>query len=191
MSAVWVMVILLLLALLLLWRLGFVEMVQDVFIRLGGAPKWVWFPLGLGLICALAFIYGITLPKVAEATGSQSITGPYTGPTRLNLAFQSDMEIPRVAGRANVFRWFILRTDVRTTGATALRESVGSTLFVVFERPVTSTDAHVEVTFVGACRPPYEVKDFSQRSMVVVFDGIISNCSIEISIRDAPVDAQR
>ena len=104
-----------------------------------------------------------------------------TVPTSLRLRFGAANTIPTAAEQRNVWRWYAFSNTFvgLDPKAKELRPiATGWNIFMVFDKPVTFNQIAVDAG--GSEMPPYEVKDSSLRSAVVVFRGELRNVTVEI-----------
>ena len=120
-----------------------------------------------------------------QATQAPAIYSVASQPTYIRLQFNAPGTLPVMVDQGNVWRWYTLKTiteniDTKTKKVT---ESVDlCTVFLTFDKPVTFRQVQIDAG--GASLPRYEVKDSSQRSMIVVFSGDLSNTVVDIRATD-------
>jgi hypothetical protein len=107
-------------------------------------------------------------------------------PTYVKIQFGSRNTIPIGIDSKNVWRWYAMwrddssfaLTDPKTSKVIASSGGGSWTLALTFDRPVSYGQIRVDGN--GAVLPQYEVKDFTQRTAFIVFNGDLTGMVITI-----------
>ena len=99
---------------------------------------------------------------------------------RIRIALDSK-GMPRSAGHSGFAGWYLQHTDI-------LGKRVASTVFIAFEK--NTATSNVTINGFGNELPRFEVRDRSNRSLVIVFDGALSTPEFEIVTTGAKLSTQ-
>lgn len=176
------------------WSLG--NLLWTAIIALGGAiMTWIWSLLeyaerfgyfGYSVVFLLSCLL-IALVFLATSVGVyhwnrrsniKEKAVKFSGAS-LKLLYKSDDVTPERIDQSNVFRYYSLvnRFDVAMPDG-SIRHAATTILFVVFQNPIS--DGAVKIRFSAPSPPPYEVKDFSNRHVLVAISGSPKNYSVEL-----------
>jgi hypothetical protein len=150
-------------------------------IPLNRIPVWVGLLLLTWALIGYDFYARKAVAPVDQRQENQqpaSVTGI---PTNLRLRFAGPNTTPTSVGQNNIWRWYALSTtfmglDAKTKELKPM--GIGWSIFLVFDKSITFSQISVDAG--GSEMPPYEVKDSSSRSAVVIFRGDLTNVTVEI-----------
>jgi hypothetical protein len=157
-------------------------------------PNWLewlfttpwWVPSGLATILTVILIWAIWPRKtlrtltLQQAREAGIIAPPPTNvAARVLLRYGHD-EIPEKVMAENIHRYFSLTFHIDAIGVTpegqqqTSSKQIATALFLVFDSSLTARNLRVK--FEGPRKPRYDIRDFDDRSAVIVFfepmDGI-------------------
>ena len=143
--------------------------------------SWNTTPIALGIFLALGFIFsgfsiwGAWHPRPIDPVPIEE------SDTYLKLQFGSPDTIPSAVDSKNVFRWYALKTMFKEFDPQTKTFNEASrvwTITITFDRPINFHQIKIDGN--GSPLPSYEVKDSSQRTLIVVFGGNISGMIVTI-----------
>jgi hypothetical protein len=123
--------------------------------------------------------------KLLERQKSEATAVPKQGPladrARLRLHVYGDTRVPEKLSYENVWRWYHLNTIAEMIDSAGAKKQnlLASTLFISFDQPVKigTLSVHADKPL-----PTYEVKEFNNRFAVIVFDGGMPECNLDIEV---------
>jgi hypothetical protein len=141
------------------------------------------FSLGPLLALFVIYLFGANLrPKVQTQTQQAAAIESVKGvPTDLRLQFNALNTMPLAVSQHNIWRWYTLRTSFQGIDAKTKKLTEGGstwTIFVTFDTPVAFKQIRIDSG--GSPLPRYEVKDSSQRTVIVVFSGELAGTIVDI-----------
>lgn len=156
-----------------------IERIFNVKVPLPTLP-WQGWGAALAVGYTLSF-FGDKGPKLwRRLTGRfRDVLAAVERQTDLRLQFGAINTMPVEVGKHNIWRWYALRTAVQVRDENGNTKEIGSwSVFVVFDLPITFHQICIDSG--GAVIPPHEVKDSSQRTVVMVFLGEMSGVVVHI-----------
>ena len=134
----------------------------------------------LGFLLGCGFVSWI-FRFIPESKIERSITTE----ANLILYFYEDSRQPEVKGNSNnIWRWYYLQNvvnyvDKRTEEVMTITTS---SLFITFDKPLDKL-GNVKLNPIGFHLPKYEIKDFSDRSLVIGFFDKVPAGELQIHIK--------
>ena len=114
---------------------------------------------------------------------------PYNGITSVRFFFSDPNNYPESTNMKNIYRWFTLKhviVENRTETNSVItndRKTISVSVFLVFDNPVNPEASQLHVSINSTRTPIYEVKDFSQRSAIIVIsDDMSAGGIVDISV---------
>jgi hypothetical protein len=103
-------------------------------------------------------------------------------PTSVRLQFNAANTIPLQVGQENIWRWYALRSVVRIMPKDGPeKEIVSFYIYLTFDRPIKFDTTQVDSG--GAILPLHEVKDSSERTLMVAFNGDLVGMIVNIQVK--------
>lgn len=138
------------------------------------SPWWGYAPLALVTIAIAVFVYRLWRP-IPQAGSVASLPA---APVESELRLQCYAGNRTATGLQtdNIWRWFTLLMIAQAMPEPGKRgkpmaDHLMTALFITFDQPTTTNNLSISSPDMNL--PRYEVKDFNQRSAIIVFDGAL------------------
>lgn len=140
-------------------------------------PLWGFTPLVLLLVGAGLVVW----QHGPWARVKASASAPVPAETYLRLQFNHGNLLPQAVGLANIWRWYALYNDFAVIGPEGVQAHARSwSVFMMYDSPVIFQQFRIDGG--GAALPRFEVKDSSQRHVVVWFGGELAGTTVDIRL---------